>query len=104
MREIATTFYLNVPRGFEWLVALSARREEIARNILQPFQLMYYAGAGLSQPVWDELDALSIETSGERVLMLTGLGSTETAPFALVAAEEGGALPAWSASPRLDAN
>ena len=43
---------------------------------------------GLSQPVWDELDALSIETTGERVLMLTGLGSTETAPFALAPRKE----------------
>ena len=46
---------------------------------------MYYAGAGLSQHVWDELEALSIETCGERILMLTGLGSTETAPHALFA-------------------
>jgi feruloyl-CoA synthase len=46
-------------------------------------QLMFYAGASLSQPVWDELDALSIQTTGERVLMLTGLGATETGPFAL---------------------
>jgi feruloyl-CoA synthase len=49
---------------------------------------MWYAGASLSQPVWDELDALSIETTGERVLMLTGLGSTETAPFAFAPRKE----------------
>ena len=49
---------------------------------------MFYAGAGLSQHVWDELVELSVETCGERVLMLTGLGSTETAPFALCPGRE----------------
>lgn len=44
---------------------------------------MYYAGAGLSQPVWDELQELAVESCGERILMYTGLGSTETGPAAL---------------------
>jgi feruloyl-CoA synthase len=44
---------------------------------------MYYAGAGLSQPVWDELQELAVESCGERILMFTGLGSTETGPSAL---------------------
>src|SRR5262249_39690503 len=45
-------------------------------------------GAGLSQHVWDELYRLEAETCGERIVMLTGLGSTETAPFAVVASPE----------------
>jgi feruloyl-CoA synthase len=39
-----------------------------------------FAGAGLSQAVWDQLDALAERTVGERIRMLTGLGMTETAP------------------------
>ena len=45
--------------------------------------MFYYAGAGLLQPVWDELDQLAVETCGERIMMFTGLGSTETGPAAL---------------------
>jgi feruloyl-CoA synthase len=82
LREIATTFYLNVPRGFECLVPYLRREKALRETFFSRLQLMFYAGASLSQPVWDELDALSVETTGERVLMLTGLGSTETAPFA----------------------
>ena len=44
---------------------------------------MYYAGAGLSQSVWDELQELAVESCGERILMYTGLGSTETGPSAM---------------------
>jgi feruloyl-CoA synthase len=37
----------------------------------------------LAQHVFDEMKALSHETCGEEILFLTGLGSTETAPFAM---------------------
>jgi feruloyl-CoA synthase len=88
LREIATTFFLNVPRGFECLVPYLRADKRLRETFFSRLKLMWYAGASLSQPVWDELDALSIETTGERVLMLTGLGSTETAPFALAPRKE----------------
>ena len=88
LREIATTFFLNVPRGFECLVPFLRSDKQLRETFFSRLKLMWYAGASLSQSVWDELDALSIETTGERVLMLTGLGSTETAPFALAPRKE----------------
>lgn len=39
-----------------------------------------YAGAGLSQTVWDRLDAIAVSTRGERIRMITGLGMTEASP------------------------
>src|SRR5258708_22248572 len=39
---------------------------------------------------WDYLSAQSFEPSGERTLMITGLGSTETAPYAIAANWETG--------------
>jgi len=83
LREIATTFYLNVPRGYECLVPYLRTEKKLRETFFSRLQLMFYAGASLQQQVWDELDSLSIQTTGERVLMLTGLGSTETGPFAL---------------------
>src|SRR5580698_2810607 len=88
LREISTTFFLNVPRGFECLVPYLRDDKQLRERFFSRLKLMWYAGASLSQPVWDELDALSIETTGERVLMLTGLGSTETAPFAFAPRKE----------------
>jgi feruloyl-CoA synthase len=88
LREIATTFFLNVPRGFEALVPWLRAEKPLRERFFSRLKLMWYAGASLSQPVWDELDALSIETTGERVLMLTGLGATETAPFAFAPCRE----------------
>jgi feruloyl-CoA synthase len=58
-------------------------RREFRDRFFERLRLMYYAGAGLSQPVWDELQELAVESCGERILMYTGLGSTETGPSAM---------------------
>ena len=42
---------------------------------------MFFSGAALSPFVWNSLDELSVQETGYRVPMLTGLGATETAPF-----------------------
>jgi feruloyl-CoA synthase len=89
LREIAPTMHLNVPRGFEMLVPHLRQEPELRKKFFSRLKVMYYAGAGLSQHVWDELEQLAIASCGERILMLTGLGSTETAPHALFAKEAG---------------
>jgi feruloyl-CoA synthase len=88
LKEIAPTMHLNVPKGFEALAHSLRRDADLRKNFFSRLKIMYYAGAGLSQPVWDELETLSIETCGEKILMLAGLGSTETAPHALFADRE----------------
>jgi feruloyl-CoA synthase len=88
LREIAPTIYLNVPKGFELLVHHLAKDKQLRESLFSRTQMMFYAGAGLSQHVWDELYRLEVETIGQRIVMLTGLGSTETAPFAMVASPE----------------
>jgi feruloyl-CoA synthase len=44
--------------------------------------VLWFAGAGLAQHVFDEWKDLAYRTCGEDILFLTGLGSTETAPYA----------------------
>ena len=81
--EVQPNIFLNVPRGFEMVLPFLRERREFRDRFFQKLRLMYYAGAGLSQPVWDELQELAVESCGERILMYTGLGSTETGPAAM---------------------
>jgi feruloyl-CoA synthase len=81
--DVQPNIFLNVPRGFEMVLPYLRERREFRHRFFQKLRLMYYAGAGLSQPVWDELRDLAVESCGERIVMLTGLGSTETGPAAL---------------------
>jgi feruloyl-CoA synthase len=83
LREIAPTVYYNVPRGFEALLPYFRADKALRDLFFSRLKLMFYAGAGLSQHVWDALDELALATCGERIAMITGLGSTETAPAAL---------------------
>ncbi len=83
LREISSTIYLNVPRGYDDLLPFLRADRELCETFFRRLGLMFYAGAGLSQPVWDAYRQLAYETCGERVIMTTGLGSTETSPMAL---------------------
>jgi feruloyl-CoA synthase len=83
LREIAPTIYFNVPKGYEALIAHFRADEVLRRNFFSRLKVLFYAGAGLNQTTWDELTRLAIETTGERIIFLSSLGSTETSPLAL---------------------
>jgi feruloyl-CoA synthase len=85
LREIAPTVYFNVPRGFEELAPYLRREAALRETFFSRVGLLFYAGAGLPQPVWDAFEELAVQTCGERILWITGLGATETAPLATCA-------------------
>ena len=80
LKEIAPTIYLNVPKGYEALLPYFEKDQQLREHFFRNAKLLFYAGAGLSQPVWNELERLAVETCGERIPMITSLGATETAP------------------------
>jgi feruloyl-CoA synthase len=83
LREVAPTIYLNVPKGFEMLLPYLRSDAALRQTFFSRLKVLFYAGAGLAQHVWDELQQLAIATTGERIIFLSSLGSTETAPAAL---------------------
>ncbi len=85
LREVSPTWYFNVPRGYEALIPFLRQDERLRRSFFRDLRVLFYAAASMSQHIWDALDELAAATYGERILMLTGLGATETAPFCLSA-------------------
>lgn len=83
LREISPTWGFNVPAGFEMLVGAMREDEGLRDAFFSRLKLLMYAGAGLAQHTWDALIELSEQATGKPILMTTGLGSTETAPFSL---------------------
>ncbi|VTU36689.1 feruloyl-CoA synthase [Variovorax sp. PBL-E5] len=83
LREIAPTIYFNVPTGFEAIAQAMETDEVLRRNLLSRVKMFFYSGAALSQPVWDSLHRTQEREVGERIVMGTGLGMTESGPFAL---------------------
>ena len=80
--DVQPTLFTNVPKAYEFLVAAFDEHPQARRNLFARLKLLQYAGAGLSQHVFDGLDRAARAETGERVMIITGYGSTETAPFA----------------------
>jgi feruloyl-CoA synthase len=64
------------------LLPFLEKDEQLARKFFAELKLIFYAGATLSQDLWDRLEALAIRVTGRRVPMVSSWGSTETAPVA----------------------
>ena len=83
LREIAPTVYFNVPTGFEAIANAMTTDDALRKNLLSRVQMFFYAGAALAQPIWDSLFESQEREIGERIVMSTGLGMTESGPFAI---------------------
>ena len=87
LREIAPTVYFNVPTGFEAIAnAMKQDSDEgrlLRRTLLSRVRMFFYAGAALAQPVWDSLYESEEAEIGQRIVMTSGLGMTESGPFGI---------------------
>ncbi|MDP3826901.1 MAG: feruloyl-CoA synthase [Polaromonas sp.] len=83
LREVAPTLYFNVPTGFEAIANAMKTDDVLRKNLLSRVKMFFYSGAALAQPVWDALHETQEREIGERIVMGTGLGMTESSPFAV---------------------
>ena len=83
LREIPATAHFTVPRTYEMLLPHLRSDAVLREAFFKKLKLYFYAAAGLGQRFWDELRDLAVEACGEELLIITGFGATETAPFAL---------------------
>ncbi|MGA1288292.1 MAG: feruloyl-CoA synthase [Rubrivivax sp.] len=80
LREISPTVYFNVPRGLEEIAHAMDHDPALRDSLFRRCQAIMFAGAGLSQAVWDRLHVHAEQAVGERVRLITGLGMTEASP------------------------
>lgn len=83
LREIAPTVYFNVPTGFEAIANAMQTDDVLRKTLLSRVKMFFYAGAALAQPIWDNLFQCAEREIGERIVMTTGLGMTESGPFGI---------------------
>jgi len=83
LREIAPTLYFNVPTGFEAIANAMKTDDALRKNFLSRVKMFFYAGAALAQPVWDSLFESEEREIGQRIVMTSGLGMTESSPYGL---------------------
>lgn len=90
LKSISPSVYFNVPKGFEELLPYFKKDKALCIQFFSDLKMLFYAGAGLPQHVWNDWEQLAFETIGKKVLIGTGLGCTESSPSALFASQPGG--------------
>lgn len=79
--DIAPTLYFNVPKGYEMLVEHLRQNEALRERFYSRLHVLQYAGASLADHVFQSLEELAVQTTGKKIMIITGYGSTETGPF-----------------------
>jgi feruloyl-CoA synthase len=70
----------NVPAGYAQLATHLEVDRRLRSSVFERLQMIFYAGAALSEDVWRRLDRVAVETCGKPVFMTSSWGLTETAP------------------------
>ena len=80
LRAVQPTLYFNVPRGLDMLLPLLEADDTLARAALARLQMVFYAGAALTNASWQRLQALAARVRAEPLWLTTSWGATETSP------------------------
>ena len=78
LREIASSYYVNVPLGYQLLVEALENDAELRNTFFRDLKVLLYGGAGLPQPVYERIQRLAVATTGRRIMLVSAYGSTET--------------------------
>ncbi len=82
LREVAPTVCFNVPRAYDLLIQAFRRDAALRARFFSRLELLFYAAAALSQESWRALEQLALETTGQKLPLVSSWGLTETAPAA----------------------
>ena len=80
LRDVPQTLSFNVPRGFDALLPYLEADPALRDAYFRDLDMIFYAAAALPQNLWERLEKLSVAARGEKVLMASGWGATETSP------------------------
>lgn len=78
LRDVSVRYFNNVPLGYAMLADALEQDPVLRATFFKEMRLMLYGGAGLSQSVYDRLQAMAVRETGHRIMMTSGYGMTET--------------------------
>ena len=67
LREIAPTWYFTVPKGYEALLPFFRADAALLENFFSRLKVLWFAGAGLAQHVFNEWKEMAYRTCGEDI-------------------------------------
>ena len=83
------TLQMDVPVAHAMTMAALREDPELRARYFEDLDLFFYAGASLPSDVWEAVEEMSREITGDVPMMISSWGMTETAPMALIYHEKG---------------
>ncbi|MFM0091681.1 AMP-binding protein [Paraburkholderia sediminicola] len=79
LSEVAPSLYFNVPAGLAALITALEGDETFAAHFFSRLAYVYYGGAVLSHDIYDRFQNVAVRTTGQRIVLTSVFGATETA-------------------------
>jgi len=80
LKEISPTAMFNVPAGYNLLCDAIENDRDLGVSVFKRMDRLNYAGAAISQGTLEKLYRLTLSITGRRIPVMSGYGTTETAP------------------------
>lgn len=80
MREVSPTQHTTVPAAWAAIATELEHDPELAQSFFKRLLVMAYGGASMGQDIYERIQKVAIATTGERISLSAGYGSTETSP------------------------
>jgi feruloyl-CoA synthase len=80
LKEISPTAMFNVPAGYNLLCDAIENDLDLGASVFKRLDRLSYAGAAISQGTLEKLNRLTSSITGRRIPVMSGYGTTETAP------------------------
>nr|WP_070960186.1 feruloyl-CoA synthase [Hyphomonas sp. Mor2] len=82
LKEVSTTQHTTVPAAWAALATEFERDEALARTFFKHICQMAYGGAAMGQDIYERIQKVAVQVTGERISLSAGYGATETSPTA----------------------
>ncbi|MDA9450009.1 MULTISPECIES: AMP-binding protein [Bradyrhizobium] len=80
LKEVSPTAMFNVPAGYNLLCDAVEKDLDLGASVFKRVDRMSYAGAAISKDTLEKLYRLTLSVTGRRIPVMSGYGTTETAP------------------------
>lgn len=80
LKEIAPTQHTTVPAAWAAIATELEQDRALAEKFFSRIMVMAYGGASMGQDIYERIQKVAVEVTGERISLSAGYGATETSP------------------------
>ena len=80
LKEVAPTQHTTVPAAWAAIATELEQDRTLAEKFFSRIMVMAYGGAALGQDIYERIQKVAVEGTGERISLSAGYGATETSP------------------------